>query len=716
MTMKRVLIVVVALALLAGVFFVGNRSSGGGSDESLIIVPQPVSRRTLSDILTVSGELRRDELQEINSPVDGKVSEVDVVDGDEVVNGDTLFSLDGRAAVAVHGDFAFYRSLDVGSDGPDVEQLETVLADAGYSPGRVDNLYTEQTRTALARWQRDHEYGGATPEPSEIVTVSLQSNAAGYDVGKANTVAVTIGPSAPASSSSGRSALPSARAAATADKPLITVAASPARIDEGGTATFTFTADPAPTNATSLDIALAGAATAGDSDDETADYEEVADTFLFPAGRTTASFTVTAFVDEVKESDEDISVELSDIFGNDPQYIVGPISEASVIINANGTDVVPVLTLESSTDVMAEDGSATITVTSDVESNEEIELFVEVIGNAVVAEDYEELDEEITLGADSTEMTFDITPREDNRVEGDEFIVVRLLPPPADAQQYTVGSPDSASVVIESADIPEMTLVGGGSVSEGGRSSFTVVSDEPVAEDTSINYQVGGTADPGVDFETLSGTVIMRAGTSSVVVSIVTLDDDVVFEPSDMIVANWPARVGTVEVDDGEFVLQGATVLTLTEPTFTVTMKVSPSERAELEVGLVASVDLQAGDQTVEGVISSLEESATVAEDGTESYEGIIEVTGELDAVDGANVTIDVTLDERPDVVAVPVAAVVESGGEKQVRVVEDDGTLKRVTITVGLVDDDFIEVTEGLEGGELVVVSVEAEAEAPPE
>ncbi|MDZ4825620.1 MAG: hypothetical protein SGJ13_04045, partial [Actinomycetota bacterium] len=85
-------------------------------------------------------------------------------------------------------------------------------------------------------------------------------------------------------------------------------------------------------------------------------------------------------------------------------------------------------------------------------------------------------------------------------------------------------------------------------------------------------------------------------------------------------------------------------------------------------------------------------------------------------AVDGANVTIDVTLDERPDVVAVPVAAVVESGGEKQVRVVEDDGTLKRVTITVGLVDDDFIEVTEGLEGGELVVVSVEAEAEAPPE
>ena len=38
------------------------------------------------------------------------------------------------------------------------------------------------------------------------------------------------------------------------------------------------------------------------------------------------------------------------------------------------------------------------------------------------------------------------------------------------------------------------------------------------------------------------------------------------------------------------------------------------------------------------------------------------------------------------------------------------------MTITLGLVDDDFVEVTEGLKGGELVVVSVEAEAEPVPE
>ena len=709
---KRLLIVALVVVVVVAGFFIVRSTGDDGEDNALLIVPQPVSRRTLDDVLTVTGELRRDELQEINSAVDGKVSEVNVADGDEVLDGDSLFSLDGRAAVAVHGDFAFFRSLDVGSDGPDVQQLETILSDSGFNPGRIDTLYTEETRDALARWQIDHNYGGATPEPAETVSVSLQQNSAGYDIGKANTVAVTIGPSVPAIGGSGRARHVLRPRAGTPEKPIITIASSPARIDEGGAATFTLSSDPAPANSTSIELDIGGSATGGDSDDDDADYAEVADTVTFPAGQTTTQITVNTFVDDIKESDEDITIGLSDQFGNDPNYVVGPISEASVTINANGTDVVPVLTLQSDTDVIAEDGSATITVTSNVESNEEIELFVEVAGNVVAGEDFEELEDEITFGADSEESTFDITAREDNRVEGDELLVVRLVAPPADAQQYVVGSPNEAVIVIESADIPEMTVVGGGTIAEGGSSTFTFIADEPVDEDTSINYQVGGTADAGTDFETLPGTVVMRAGQSRVSVTIVTLDDDIVFEPSDMIVANWPARVGTVEVDDGEFVLQGDTVLTLTEPTFTVTMNLSPSDRARLEVGLSATVELQASNQTVDGQITELDESATVADDGTETYEGIVAVTGELAAVDGAAVTIDVTLDQRPDVIAVPVAAVVESGGEKQVRVVDDDGTLTRVPIEVGLVDDDYIEVTSGLEGGELVVVSVEAEAE----
>ncbi|MEN9594716.1 MAG: hypothetical protein RLY23_1199, partial [Actinomycetota bacterium] len=91
----------------------------------------------------------------------------------------------------------------------------------------------------------------------------------------------------------------------------------------------------------------------------------------------------------------------------------------------------------------------------------------------------------------------------------------------------------------------------------------------------------------------------------------------------------------------------------------------------------------------------------------TETYEGTVEATGDLPNVDGATVSIDVVIDERENVVAVPIAAVLKSGSKNYVRVVTDDGRIKRVLIEVGLTQDEFIEVTKGLTGKELVVVSV---------
>jgi multidrug efflux pump subunit AcrA (membrane-fusion protein) len=109
-------------------------------------------------------------------------------------------------------------------------------------------------------------------------------------------------------------------------------------------------------------------------------------------------------------------------------------------------------------------------------------------------------------------------------------------------------------------------------------------------------------------------------------------------------------------------------------------------------------------------VITQLDENATVAEDGTETYEGVVEVSEEPAGVDGASVSIDVTLDKRDNVLAVPVAAVLESGGAQEVRIVDDNGKIARREVTIGLIDDDFVEITDGLNGDELVIVSVESD------
>ncbi|MCP5787355.1 hypothetical protein NL329_31030, partial [Klebsiella pneumoniae] len=65
---------------------------------------------------------------------------------------------------------------------------------------------------------------------------------------------------------------------------------------------------------------------------------------------------------------------------------------------------------------------------------------------------------------------------------------------------YLLGSPTWATVRIESDDVPELSLLGGGTVSEGGTASFTIVADQPLAKSTSVNYQISGSAQAGDDF------------------------------------------------------------------------------------------------------------------------------------------------------------------------------------------------------------------------
>lgn len=711
-TRAKILAGLGAVVLLVAGILVGRSSGGDSAQDTLLITPRAVERRDLSDVLTVTGEVRRDETQKINSAIDGKVSSIDIEDGDTIEVGDGIFSLDGRQAVAVDGDFSFYRELSVGSVGPDVRQLETILAAAGYGVASPDDLFTEETRQALARWQVERGYGGANPESDETVTISLLQNQSAYSVGRANTVAFTIVPSVPTTGGSGLHPRVPA-------KPTLTLTATASRIDEGGRVTYTITADSAVTSDLSIDVTTGGSAALGDDPANGDDASEILGNYTIPTGQTTVSFSVDIYTDNVIEDDEDITVSLQDQFGNDPNYIVGSTNQVRTVIVANGGDLMPLLSVTAGNETVDEGDNMTFTVRTTVESNRDIDFNVTLGGTATGDADYlVPEDDEYTITAGNTSVQIQIQARRDDLVENDETLVFSLQPAtPANGARpsYQLASASEAVVTIESGDLPEMTLVGGGTVSEGRSGSFRIVADAPVTEDTSVNYQVSGTAQNGDDFKVLTGTVIMKKGASSVSVPLQAIDDGVVFRPSDMIVADWPARVGTVDVDEGEFVLQGATVLNLTEPKFTITMKVSATDRAELEVGQKVSVDLKVGDQILDGIISELDDSATVDQNGAETYEGTVEVEGDFDAVDGATVSIDVTLDEVLNAIAVPVAAVLRSSDGDQVRVVNDEGTITRVNVTIGLIDGEWAEISEGLKGDELVVVDVETGVAAAP-
>ena len=733
--------VALVVAIVAGVLVwqvIDDGDDGGGSaDDGPTFVIAPVERRDLVDEITVRGEIRRDELQRLTSGIDGRVSSVAVDDGDTINAGDVIFALDGRAAVAVEGDFSFFRELDVGSDGPDVLQLERILADQGYQVGIVDQLFTEETRAGLRDWQIANGYGGATPEPDENIVISIQSNQAGYRIGPKNTISVQLGPSVPGQTvpveTSGLD--PDAEADEGDDEeslgifsetpddgprffaafqptvPLINVTVSPGTVDEGGSATFTFTSDVPMPAATVIDYQLGGAATGADNADD-GDYNNAGldGTFVFPAGATTFDLVIETFEDDVIEGDEALTVTVGTaIVQNDTEnYRPGPLKEATLVITSPD-DQEPGISVSADQPSTDEGGTLGFTFETDTISNDPLTIFYRLGGSARNGSDYTEIDElEIELPAGAETVTLNVATIDDDLVENDETVVVEVNTSRRRARYTGVGQQTASAVIkADDADLPELRIEGGGLIGEGEVAAFTIHADQPVVQDTSINYSVGGSATPGRDYQELSGTAVMRAGQNHVHIGIRTIDDDVIFRPGDMIVADWPARIGTVSVDDGEFILQGQEVLTLTEPDFTITLLLSPTDRGNLEPGMAVLVELQASDQeAVPGIIMELDDNATIDANGGETYEGVVETQEPLGAVDGAGVNVDVIREERLDVITVPVAAVLQDGeGDDVVRVVLTDGTTRQVKVVVGLSEGAFVEITEGLTGDEIVLV-----------
>jgi hypothetical protein len=528
-------------------------------------------------------------------------------------------------------------------------------------------------------------FADARLEPPETVRVTVRSGS-GYVVGSPSAATVTI---------------------IDDSVPEVNISADPTVVSEGQSTRITVRSDQRMLESTQINLTIGGDADNGD------DYGEIDDTVIIRAGSSETSFTVPIFTDKILEGQEELTVAVANPPGFlEGTYRLGKIPEVSITINDDFGDL-PVLRLQAEQSRVTEGDSAVFTITSNVDIADPIEVGYVLGGSATEGLDYGEVEGVVDLGGfgangtddSGSEATITIGIDQDDLVEGDETLTVTLLGSPTG--EYRLGSPASDTVVIESEDVPTVSIMGGGIVYEGGTITFAVVADAPMAEATSISYNVSGTADEGADFKATTGVVIIPAGAIAAGISIETIDDDAVFQPGDMIVGAWPTRVGTVAVDLGEFLPEGTELMTLTEDELTVTMTLAPSDRAELTAGLVATVEFAATGETAEARIVELDDTPSVDDGGIQSYEGEVEILGDLPAVDGATVNVDVVLEESPDVIVIPVAALVGTGDSSAVRVVAEDGTVSTVTVVTGLSEGAYIEIREGLAGNELVVVEV---------
>jgi hypothetical protein len=470
-------------------------------------------------------------------------------------------------------------------------------------------------------------------------------------------------------------------------------------VAEGASGVVKVVADAAPVRDIQVGLNVGGDAIAGK------DYDSIGPVVVLRAGTTSVDVPVTTRTDDLIENDERIVVALAP---NGSTYRVGPASTAVLTIaRGAGADALPIVAVQPTATSIKEGQPFPLTVTLDRAMADDLVLDVHYGGTATAGDDYTPL-RRVVVPAGQTTLALQVPTVQDDRVEPDDVLTVDVVP----TATYLVGLAGGGSTVIESDDLPELSLLGAGTdIARGGGTSFTIVADQAPVVDISVSYAAQGSAVPGKDFDALTGSAILRAGETSVTVPLLTIADDVEFLPSDMIVGHWPIRVGQVFVKAGESVVAGAPLLSLTDSGLTVTIHASATDRTRLAVGQTARVTLSGATESVDGVISKLDETAKVDEKTKEQYyEGTVDVA-RLDAADGANVSIEVVLHERGDALTVPIAAVKQDGsGKDVVRVLELDkgGNVREVPVTTGISEGSYIEIKVGLEGGEVVIVEVD--------
>jgi HlyD family secretion protein len=240
-------------------------------------------------------------------------------------------------------------------------------------------------------------------------------------------------------------------------------------------------------------------------------------------------------------------------------------------------------------------------------------------------------------------------------------------------------------------------------------------------------------------------------------------------EKSPEVVAPFDGFVTAVNVDGGDEVKTGTVAVSIADPNkFEVNILVSELDIVDVELGGTASVAVDALDITVPAEVTHISPTATIQSGVVnytvrvelESLEAVIQAmmeampdmsevpSGELpefmqQAIDsgemtqeeaearleqmqqqmqqaqaeqlaaleniqlreGLTVTVSLVVEEATDVLLVPNAAVTTQGGQTFVQVVSSDGTVEQRTVTTGISDWQYTEVSEGLSEGEEVVV-----------
>ena len=179
---------------------------------------------------------------------------------------------------------------------------------------------------------------------------------------------------------------------------------------------------------------------------------------------------------------------------------------------------------------------------------------------------------------------------------------------------------------------------------------------------------------------------------------------------SSIIVAPFNGFITVINVEGGDEVMKGTVAVELADPEkFEADIMVSEMDILQVKLGGEAWVQVDAMQGlSLPAEVTHISPTATI-QSGVVNYEVKVEVESlkpeDFQLREGLTVIVSIIVDERNDVLLVPNAAITTQGGQTYVQVMSQGGILEERSITTGISNWQYTEVTKGLSEGEQVVV-----------
>jgi gliding motility-associated-like protein len=281
---------------------------------------------------------------------------------------------------------------------------------------------------------------------------------------------------------------------------------------------------------------IAGSATAG------ADYATLSGTATILAGQNSVDVAVNVLDDLIIEPVETVVLTLTG--GSSTSFTFTGTGNATVnITDDEGTPANLVLNVANSGDAAepGTNGNFTISLPGGITSSEDVTVNYTIGGTATGGTDYSALNGSVIIPAGQNSVNVLVTVTDDQLIEGDETIILTITGGTATGLTFTPGANASATMNLVDDDNSNLNLVVNASTPDAaepataGAFTISLESGKIPVEDITVTYTIAGTAIAGTDYSTLTGTVVIPAGRTSVNVPVSVQDDDLI-EPAETVI------------------------------------------------------------------------------------------------------------------------------------------------------------------------------------